>query len=280
MLLISLILGLIAMQFPFIAIILLWIFLAKTAVIGLQQPMRILGPFFILPLIILFVDNQTATTLQSMDSIFGVGIPALVFLYCLGKQIRTTSSLAGASLALVVYGAARSYFFEKYLYSVQIQAQEQMIQLFPNLMNQEIYVQTLNVMSLIMPGIWVATQIFAMAIGLVLFHRQLSMPFVWGKIQFPWQYNLFVLVSVVLYFFPNMQILMLTTFLGLSILPLLQGISFLISTLTRLVSNKIIRAAILIVMLINTLTIFLIATIGFIDIWFNFRKIETGGSPA
>ncbi len=280
MFLIPLILGLVAMQFPFIAAILLWIYMAKTAVVGIQSPLMVLGPFFVVPLVLILVDNATGTALQGLDSILGVGIPALVFLLCLIRQQRTTTSLACASGALVLYGSARAYFFAEYLQQVQIAVQDQLNQMVPELMAQDLYAQSMSLMTYLMPGFWIAFQVVAMIIGLVLFHRQLALPFLWNRIQFPWQYNLLFILGSALYLIPGLQAVFITAILGLSVLPMMQGISLLISYLSRFIMNKVMRAIILVAMLINSISFIILALIGFIDIWFNLRKIETGGSPA
>lgn len=280
MFLIPLILGFVAMQFPFIAAILLWVYMAKTAVVGIQSPLMVLGPFFLAPVVMILVDSTTGTALQGLDAILGVGIPAMAFLLCLMRQQRTTTSLACASGALVLYGSARAYIFADYLHRIQISVQEQLNQMMPELMSQEIYTQSLDLMIYLMPGFWIAFQVVAMIIGLILFHRQLALPFLWNKIQFPWQYNLLFVLGSGLYLIPGFQVAFIAAMIGLSVLPLVQGISLLISYLSRFVMNKVMRAIILIAMLINSISFIVLALIGFIDIWINLRKIETGGSPA
>lgn len=280
MFLIPLILGLVAMQFPFVAAILLWIYMAKTAVVGIQSPLIVLGPFFLAPVVLILVDSAAGTALQGLDSIMGVGIPALVFLLCLIRQQRTTTSLACASGALVLYGSARAYFFADYLGQIQQAVQEQLNQMLPELMNQDLYAQSMDLMVYLMPGFWIAFQVVAMIIGLVLFHRQLSLPFLWNRIQFPWQYNLLIVLGSALYLIPGQQVVFIAAMLGLSVLPMMQGVSLLISYLSKFIMSKVMRAIILIAMLVNSISFIILAFIGFIDIWFNLRKIETGGSPA
>jgi hypothetical protein len=105
MFLIPLVLGALALQLPFIAIVLLLLYLAKVADVGLQRPLVALGAFFIIPVIILLFDPSYSSALPALDSMMGVGLPALVFILALARWRRTTSAIAAAAVSLVFYGA-------------------------------------------------------------------------------------------------------------------------------------------------------------------------------
>lgn len=280
MFLIPLVLGALALQLPFIAIVLLLLYLAKVADIGLQRPLVALGAFFIIPVIILLFDPSYSSALPALDSMMGVGLPALVFILALARWRRTTSAIAAAAVSLVIYGSLRSVIFSAHLAEIQALAQTQLQEWMPQLFEQQLYSQSIQIMNLIMPALWIAFQIIGLFLGLMLFHRQLQMPFIWAQIQFPWQYNLLFILALPLYLIKDLHILLLTIVIAGSVLPLIQGISLIINYLSRTISNKVIRAVLLIVLLINSISYIFITILGFADIWLNLRKIETGGSPA
>jgi hypothetical protein len=280
MFLIPLVLGALALQLPFIAIVLLLLYLAKVADIGLQRPLVALGAFFIIPVIILLFDPSYSSALPALDSMMGVGLPALVFILALARWRRTTSAIAAAAVSLVIYGSLRSVIFSAHLAKIQALAQTQLQEWMPQLFEQQLYSQSIQIMNLIMPALWIAFQIIGLFLGLMLFHRQLQMPFIWAQIQFPWQYNLLFILALPLYLIKDLHILLLTIVIAGSVLPLIQGISLIINYLSRTIYNKVIRAVLLIVLLINSISYIFITILGFADIWLNLRKIETGGSPA
>lgn len=280
MFLIPLVLGALALQLPFIAIVLLLLYLAKVADVGLQRPLVALGAFFIIPVIILLFDPSYSSALPALDSMMGVGLPALVFILALARWRRTTSAIAAAAVSLVIYGALRSVIFSAHLAEIQALAQTQLQEWMPQLFEQQLYSQSIQIMNLIMPALWIAFQIIGLFLGLMLFHRQLQMPFIWAQIQFPWQYNLLFILALPLYLIKDLHILLLTIVIAGSVLPLIQGISLIINYLSRTIYNKVIRAVLLIVLLINSISYIFITILGFADIWLNLRKIETGGSPA
>ncbi|PKN74203.1 MAG: hypothetical protein CVU49_09320 [Candidatus Cloacimonetes bacterium HGW-Cloacimonetes-2] len=280
MFLIPLVLGALALQLPFIAIVLLLLYLAKVADIGLQRPLVALGAFFIIPVIILLFDPSYSSALPALDSMMGVGLPALVFILALARWRRTTSAIAAAAVSLVIYGSLRSVIFSAHLAEIQALAQTQLQEWMPQLFEQQLYSQSIQIMNLIMPALWIAFQIIGLFLGLMLFHRQLQMPFIWAQIQFPWQYNLLFILALPLYLIKDLHILLLTIVIAGSVLPLIQGISLIINYLSRTIYNKVIRAVLLIVLLINSISYIFITILGFADIWLNLRKIETGGSPA
>jgi hypothetical protein len=280
MFLIPLVLGALALQLPFIAIVLLLLYLAKVADVGLQRPLVALGAFFIIPVIILLFDPSYSSALPALDSMMGVGLPALVFILALARWRRTTSAIAAAAVSLVIYGSLRSVIFSAHLAEIQALAQTQLQEWMPQLFEQQLYSQSIQIMNLIMPALWIAFQIIGLFLGLMLFHRQLQMPFIWAQIQFPWQYNLLFILALPLYLIKDLHILLLTIVIAGSVLPLIQGISLIINYLSRTIYNKVIRAVLLIVLLINSISYIFITILGFADIWLNLRKIETGGSPA
>ncbi len=280
MFLIPLVLGALALQLPFIAIVLLLLYLAKVADVGLQRPLVALGAFFIIPVIILLFDPSYSSALPALDSMMGVGLPALVFILALARWRRTTSAIAAAAVSLVFYGALRSVIFSAHLAEIQALAQTQLQEWMPQLFEQQLYSQSLQIMNLIMPALWIAFQVIGLFLGLMLFHRQLQMPFIWAQIQFPWQYNLLFILALPLYLVKDLHILLLTIVIAGSVLPCIQGISLIVNYLSRTIYNKVIRAILLIVLLINSISYIFITILGFADIWLNLRKIETGGSPA
>ncbi|HRX75903.1 MAG TPA: hypothetical protein P5342_00480, partial [Candidatus Cloacimonadota bacterium] len=79
----SLLSGAIASFSPFLGIILVMIFCAKTLGISIVSPQRLLIVFAVLPLSLLIMDRSLATQLMVLDAIFGVGFIAYIFLITL-----------------------------------------------------------------------------------------------------------------------------------------------------------------------------------------------------
>ena len=280
MFLIPLVLGSLSILFPFISAILLMMYAGKSVTISIQTPLRAMGSFFVVPLGMLLFFATPDSLLPICDSVFGVGIPVLLFLATLARLHRTSSAFAISVLALIIYGMWRGYYFQDLLLSsfsvVMAQAQATL----PQYMNTEVMKQSLSMWKILMPAMWTITQICSMFVGLILFHKQVGLSFRWSELRFPVYYNLAILVVLPLYFVSGQELWFINAIASLAVLPILQGVGILVYYLTRLLSNRLILGVSLFIILINLMSYIFIMLLGFADIWLNLRKLEIGGSPA
>jgi len=280
MFLIPLVLGSLSILFPFLSVMLLMLYSGRIVSLSLSSPLKAVGSFFVVPVGILLFFTGTDTLLPVCDSIFGVGLPVLIFLLALSKLHRTSSALSVAVLAMALYGMWRGYYFQNLLQSsfteVMATAQAQ----FPQYVNTEAMGKTYMIWKTLMPAAWTVTQALSMFIGLIMFHRQVGMSFRWSELRFPVYYNLFILAVLPLYFVPGQELWFYNAILSLSVVPILQGIGILVFYFQRFVSNRILLGISLFIILINLVSYVFLLLLGFADIWLNIRKLETGGSPA
>ena len=280
MFLVPLVLGSLSVFFPFIGLILLMLHAGKVVGFSLQAPLKAVSAFFILPLVILLFDGGATSLLPISDAVFGVGFPVLIFLIGLSRFRKTSVAFTISAIFIVGYGMWRGYYFGDILQQsfneVMTMAQNQ----FPQYLDTALFKETGAIWLALMPSSWVVSQLLGLFAGLILFQKQAGIAFKISRLQLPVFYNFLIIILLPLYFVAGQEIVFYNVMISLAILPILQGVGVLIDFLSKILVNKIVLGVSLFVILINFSSYILILLLGFADIWLNFRKLETGGSPA
>lgn len=280
MFVIPLVLGSLSILFPFMSVVLLMLYSGRIVNTSVQAPLKAVGSFFVVPIGILLFFAGPNTLLPVCDSLFGVGLPVIIYLSTLARFRRTSSAFAIASLALALYGMWRGYYFQELLQSSFAEVMTSARAQFPQYINTEAMGQTYHIWMSLMPSMWTITQILSMFVGVLLFHKQVGLSFNWSELRFPVFYNVFILAVLPLYFVSGQELWFYNAMISLAVIPVLQGISILVYYLQRYLKNRLILGVSLFVILINLISYVFILLLGFADIWLNIRKLDTGGSPA
>ncbi|MDP2172772.1 MAG: hypothetical protein Q8M98_05030 [Candidatus Cloacimonadaceae bacterium] len=278
MFLIPLVLGALAIINPFISLILIMMFIGKTIEFSLISPIRAIGIFFVIPLIVIMLDSSMSTTVLVTDGVIGVGFTAVVYLIALRGLHNMCSAFSVAAVLIVVYGICRYYFFGDYLALANERAFSEVQSSLPQLFDGDIMQKSISLIKAIWPAVWIVSHLMALFIGFILFQRQMGLRFNWQELAFPKYYVLLIIAILPLYLVPGMQMLFINAMLALCFLPFIQGIGVMLHKLSKLIANKMLRAALLVLILLNTVSYLLITLLGFADLWLDLRKLHPGGN--
>jgi len=274
-----LLLGVLAISFPFLSLIGMMMFSGRAATQSLNAPLRAMAPFFLAPVALLLWD-QGKMTIPAFDAIVGVGAVALIYLLALRAKLSLSTAFTMATLGIIAYGLIRVLIWGTELTALHVQSFETAVEQMQHMLDSTMLRTTVGIMSSFWPLSWMLSQIFALFVGYVLFQRSLGISFRWGDQRFPAHYNLLLLAILPLYFVPSARMIFLNGFLALCAIPFIQGLGLLLDRLGRIIQNRIVRVLVLVFLLINILSYALITLFGFADLWWDFRNIKTGGNPA
>ncbi|MDZ4181908.1 MAG: hypothetical protein U1B83_03440, partial [Candidatus Cloacimonadaceae bacterium] len=267
MFLIPFVLGALAIINPFISLILMMMFIGRTIEFSLISPIKAVGIFFAVPLILIMLDNSMSNTVLVTDAIWGVGFTAVVFLMALRGLHQMSSAFSVAAVLIVVYGICRVYFVGEYLALANERAFSEAQSTLSQLFDGGIMQQSITLIKAIWPAVWIVSHLSALFIGFILFQRQMGLRFNWLELAFPKYYNILIIAILPLYLVPGMQQIFINAMLALCFLPFIQGIGVMLNKLSKLIANKMLRAALMVLILLNTISYLLITLLGFADLW-------------
>ncbi|HRY83455.1 MAG TPA: hypothetical protein P5533_02355 [Candidatus Cloacimonadota bacterium] len=252
----------------------------KAVEFSLHAPLKAIAAFFLVPVAVLLFDGGSAPLLPVCDAVFGVGIPVLIFLIAASRVRRTSVAFTFSSLMLIAYGMWRGYYFGDVLEQSFTDVMTMVRDQFPQYMNAALLQDTGAIWLAVMPAAWVVSQLLGLFAGFILFQRQAGAPLSLSRLQLPAYYNFLIIILLPLYLVAGQELVFYNVMISLAVLPMLQGVGVLIDFLSRILVNRFVLGVSLFIILINLSSYILLLLIGFADIWLNFRKLETGGSPA
>ena len=279
----ALLLGAVATLDPFLGLLLGLAWVAFRLRKPEERPLRFLWQLLIVPLVFVaasLINNSsdpvrtTPVIIRGLDAVFGVALP--IMLYSESQRRYKNNSLALAHTAIFVsaYGIIRFLLFWRVLALALDQAIEAMAQISPQMMQNMATPQSLDLLESLLPVSWIIPQLLALFLGFILFHRLQGTRFIWKEVFFPKYCNLLILLIVPLFFFPQTQLLFVNALIALCFLPAIQGIGVVFHFFSSISSNVFLMALLVLLIAFN---LFLIALIGFADIWLDLRKIKTKG---
>ncbi len=278
MILYPLILGILSMLSPWLGLILLLSFAARSISLILVKPVQSLMLFFLGPLTALILDTDISTRLMALDAIFGCGVLILVFLITLQRNHVLSESLMLSFVALVAYGMLRHWLFGAYQVKLFDQGIVVLKDQFGSRLDLTMLDQMLPVWRSVLPAVWIISQGLALLAGYLIFQRLLKVSDACQNMRFPGIYNLLVIAVIPLYLFEQTRVLGLNALIALCFIPLLQGFSVMWSKLGLIFSNRIVVS---ILMIIFTLYAnILLVLLGFADMWLTKKNSIPGGTTA
>jgi len=274
-----LLLGALAISFPFLSLVGMMIFCGRAALQGIDVPIRFIAAFFLAPAAILLWD-PAGMLIPALDAILGVGSICLIFLLALKARMPLGSAFTLCTLAIIAYGLVRVLIWGEQLSAMHTKALESAMVQMQQMLDKTMLQTTVDIIGKFWPASWMLSQILALYLGYLMFQRSLGIGFRWSDQRFPSAYNFLVLAVLPVYFIPGTRIMFVNGFIALCVIPFIQGLGLLIDRLGMIIQNRIIRLLVLVFLLINIISYALITLFGFADLWWNFRNIKTGGSPA
>lgn len=279
MLFYPLLLGALAISFPFLSLVGMMVFIGRASIQGIDLPLRAVAAFFLAPMAMLIWDHSRMI-IPALDAMLGVGAICLIFLLALKAGRSLSSAFTLAVLTIIAYGLLRVLIWGQQLSAMHVQALKTAMEQMQQMLDKTMLQTTVDVMGAFWPASWMLSQIAAMYVGYLLFQRSLGIGFSWSDQRFPPAYNFLMLAILPLYFVSSARIFFYNGLLALCFIPFIQGLGLFIDRLGRVIKSKIVRIFVLIFILINIVSYALITLFGFADLWWNFRNINTGGNPA
>ena len=218
------------------------------------------------------------------DLIVGVVATSLLFFWSLFRTFNYTRSIMAAFFFNIVYSIARQLIFGKAFIENVTQAigqyKEFITSAFRNSVEQmnlalKITERFKEIFTTFYAGIWIFTVVLALYFGSLLFSRKSIMKWEHKTIRLPFFLIYFLIISLVLFLMPGTKNIGINSLLMLSPLFLIQGISILDFYWGNFFKkSKFLLFLLILSMVINYFILTLVALMGLLDIWFNFRKIS------
>ncbi|HPI25083.1 MAG TPA: hypothetical protein PLO57_01350 [Candidatus Cloacimonadota bacterium] len=274
----SLLSGALASFSPFLGMIVVMIFCARTLGSAIVSPQRALFAFFVIPLALLLIDRSPANQLMVLDAIFGVGIIAWVFLITLRANQVLSEALLISAIALMVYSLARMFLFGAFLTESFDQGFELLQAQVPALVNTQYMDLSMKLWKMIMPSMWGVGQILALLVGYYLFHKTIKIPFRFEDLKFPALYNLLIVAILPLYLVDAGRLIFINALILLCMIPLTQGFASVSVGLAKVIASDIVRGIIMVIVLLYAFIP--LTLIGLADSWLGIRTNNRGGNTA
>lgn len=278
MFLYPLVLGILAVLSPFMGLVLLLMFCARTISTSMLSPWKALIMVFIAPLGLLLWDKSLASQLMALDAIFAVGTVALIYLYMLRHNYVLSEAFMVANLVLVAYGLLRFQLFAGYHLAAFEQGLIAMKEQMPALVDNAILLESLPVWKMLLPAVWIITQSLALFIGFLLFQKLLKIPVSLANMRFPGLYNLLIIAILPLFLIEQTKMLSVNMLISLCAIPFLQGVSLMWQKLSMIFANRFILSIFMIIIVLYASI--LLVLFGFADMWLNKRNSIPGGTTA
>ena len=219
------------------------------------------------------------------DIICGVGLA--VFLYCfvfLKTASYLSALLAGYGMN-IVYAVLRSFLLRDIMKTNLAQVIESYRQFLDSTLqnkpeNLEMMLAILNSMEEIFSkyfiGIWIVSITFGLYFGTLLFSQKTGFKWQHNKIGMPFFFIYLLIIALLLFILPGMRTAGINALATLTPIFLIQGISildFFWGDFFR--KSRFLLYLLIVSMVFNYFILILVALVGLLDIWFDFRKIRT-----
>jgi len=179
-----------------------------------------------------------------------------------------------AVIFIVLYGIWRIHLYGSQLEKSLLQAVSEMKRLMPEYSSTREFSISISVMEFLMPAAWIVSQILALFIGLIVFQKQIKIPFRISYFTVSKYYGLMLLAISPLYFYDLAIPTLINAMLGMSVLLFLQGLGVLVYKGSQLVTNRLLLTMLLIILVTNAISYIITVLIGFADQWLNIRNIN------
>lgn len=279
MFLIPVLLGMLAIPFPFISLVLLMLYAGKSLQFSVVAPHRMLALFCAAPLASMAMDPSSTGVMAASNAILGVGVAVYVFLLSTRMKQSLSDSFAYAVIWIVLFGTLRHILWGSILNTQLEQGLSMMSGNAIPWIDPGTMETTTHLLRLFWPVTWTGSQMIALLAGFLLFHAQLGLRFSWQMIRFPAFVTILPLAAIPLYLVKDLRLLFVNLLIALCFLPFLQGMGVVLNKATRLISNKVVRGILLFTLLINAISYALITLLGLADQWWDFRNTNAGGNP-
>jgi hypothetical protein len=273
------VLGFVSLISPFLGMIFVIAYCGKIWHLEFKRQIIILATYLLLIIMIAVYDNSLAVWLNASDAIVGIGLGAVLFVFILRQYYDLNKSLA----ILVIYQIGYC-FFRNWLFAPTLtELSQQMTPLYETYLRKvpalEINKDTIawiqNFMLSYQSAIWGSIQLTGSFLGFLLFNKLSFLKLQVRLIRFPFVFVFLLIVSLAMAVYQNSRLFGINLLICMSIIYLIQGIAVLsFAWGDYFAKARLLRTFLIVAVIFNYPVIILIAFIGVLDVWFDFRKLN------
>jgi Predicted membrane protein (DUF2232) len=238
---------------------------------------------FVLAVAGLFLAN-VIDWITFFDVFIGIAVSIFIYFYIMQKSDSYLNAILAAAAVNCCYAIARQFIWGKQLLeNVMLAMQNVESFLQSSLMeNQEqlplaleLIESTKAILTKYYIGTWMVSIIFGLYFGSLLLSRQLQNKWDHRRIGLPFYLIYLLIVSLFLFILPQVRIIGINSLMILVPLFIIQGVSILdFFWRNFFTKSKFLLFLLIFSMALNIPILILVALVGMLDIWFDFRKIR------
>ncbi len=240
-----------------------------------RLPLAVLGSFLIPAIMILLLQREPVWIISASDSILGVGM-AVWFFRKQHPDHGLGYAFSFAALLIVVYGLLRYHLFEELHIQLFDKIMESIRTQFP-VMSKSLSPANVSIIRFLMPSGWIVFQLVGLFAGLMFMLRGMGYRDSLRRFRLPGFLSYLLIAIMPMYFFERLWFPFVNCLIGISFIYFFQGFALLVSKMTQYVPNPILSTVLMIFIMLNVISYFILAILGFADQWLDFRKIESNG---
>ena len=218
------------------------------------------------------------------DVFIGIAVSIFIYFYVMQNSGIYINAILAASAVNCFYAVARQFVWSKQLMDNVMLAMQNVDSFLKSSLveNQEqltfaleLIETTKTILTKYYVGTWMVSIIFGLYFGSLLLSRQLQNKWDHQRIGLPFYLIYLLIISLFLFILPQVRIFGINTLMILVPLFIIQGVSILdFFWRDFFKKSKFLLFLLIFSMALNIPILILVALIGMLDIWFDFRKIR------
>ncbi len=238
-----------------------------------------LAVFILITVGIGYWENNLQVWLNVFDSLIAVGIGTLLFVFLFRPNSDMNKAFAFLLVFQVIYSLLRNWLFMSSIYTLtqqMMQTYQTYLKKVPNLnLNADMILGLQQFMLKYQIAIWGSMQVAAAFLGFLLFNRSSALKRPIRFIKLPYVVSYLMLAALVLCFYQPLRILGINCLICMAAVYLIQGTAVLSYYWGDFFTKaKLLGALLVLAVIFNYPMLLLIAFIGLLDVWFDFRKFN------
>jgi len=271
-------LGFISLLSPFMGMIFSIAYSGKIWHQTLRRQIIALLGFVTVIILAAVLENDPAVWLNACDALVGVGLGLVLFILILRQRMDINIALALLLVFEIGFCFFRNWLFAPTLASISQQMTpmyETYLKRIPSLnvnMNAISWVQ--QIMLNYQSAIWGSIQAAGIFFGFLLFNKTSLMKQPVRMIKLPYELIFLFIAALALALYPVTRLYGINLLICMSVIYLIQGTAVLSFAWGDFFSKaRLLRTFLIMAIILNYPVLILIALIGLLDVWFDFRKL-------
>jgi len=238
---------------------------------------------FVLAIVGLFLAN-VVDWITFFDVFIGIAVSIFIYFYIMQKSGSYINAILAASAVNCCYAIARQFIWGKQLLENVILAMQNVESFMQSSITEnqeqlsfalELIESTKAILTKYYIGTWMVSIILGLYFGSLLLSRQLQNKWDHRRIGLPFYIIYLLIASLLLFILPQVRILGINSLMILVPLFIIQGVSILdFFWRDFFTKSKFLLFLLIFSMALNIPILILVALVGMLDIWFDFRKIR------